>query len=70
MIADYERLLDEILSRLSPATHATAIALARLPEDIKGFGHVKQASYAKAKKREAFLLAELRNPAPVKVAAE
>jgi indolepyruvate ferredoxin oxidoreductase len=70
MITDYERLLDEIESRLTPATHATALALARLPEDVRGFGHVKQASYAKAKKREAFLLAELRNPAPVKVAAE
>ena len=70
MIADYERLLDEIESRLSPATHATAVALAALPEDVKGFGHIKDASLAKAKKREAFLLAELRNPAPVKVAAE
>jgi indolepyruvate ferredoxin oxidoreductase len=70
MIADYERLLDEIGSRLSPATHATAVALARLPEDVKGFGHIKDASLAKAKKREALLLAELRNPAPVKVAAE
>jgi indolepyruvate ferredoxin oxidoreductase len=46
------------------------VALARLPEDVKGFGHIKDASLAKAKKREAFLLAELRNPAPVKVAAE
>jgi indolepyruvate ferredoxin oxidoreductase len=70
MIADYERLLDEIESRLSTATHATAVALARLPEDIKGFGHVKHESWTKAKKREAVLLAELRNPAPVKVAAE
>ncbi|HXF55859.1 MAG TPA: indolepyruvate ferredoxin oxidoreductase family protein [Hyphomicrobiaceae bacterium] len=70
MIADYERLLDEIERRLSPATHRVAVALARLPEDVKGFGHVKQASWTKAKKRESFLLAELRKPAPVKVAAE
>ena len=28
MIADYEKLLDEIAERLSPATHATAVALA------------------------------------------
>jgi len=70
MIADYERLLDEIESRLSPATHRTAVALARLPEDVKGFGYVKHASWTKAKKRESFLLAELRKPAPVKVAAE
>jgi len=70
MIADYERLLDEIAGRLSRATHATAVALARLPEDIKGFGHVKLAAYAAAKQREAQLLADLRAPAPSLRAAE
>src|SRR5581483_10355062 len=64
MIADYERLLEEIATRLSPATHATAVALASLPLDIKGFGHVKQRHYKIAKNRETALLAELRNPSP------
>jgi hypothetical protein len=44
-------------------SNATAIALAALPEEIKGFGHVKQANYPMAKVREAALLAELRLPA-------
>ncbi len=70
MIADYERLLDEIATRLSPATHATAVALAALPLDIKGFGHVKQRNYRIAKNRETALLAELRNPSPALKAAE
>ena len=64
MIADYELLLDEIVRRLSPQTHATAVALARLPLDIKGFGHIKLRNYKAAKAREAALLAKLRNPAP------
>ena len=64
MIADYETVLDEIERRLSPATHATAVQLAQLPEDIKGFGHVKLANYETAKKREANLLAMLRDPKP------
>ncbi|MFZ1104661.1 MAG: indolepyruvate ferredoxin oxidoreductase family protein [Hyphomicrobiaceae bacterium] len=64
MIADYERLLEEIAQRLSPATHHTAIALAGLPLEIKGFGHIKERNYKLAKGREATLLAELRSPSP------
>lgn len=70
MIADYEAVLAEITTRLSQATYGTALALASLPMDIKGFGHIKHANWEAAKKREAELLAELRNPTPVKVAAE
>ena len=71
MIADYELLLDEIVRRLSPQTHATAVALARLPLDIKGFGHIKLRNYKTVKAREAALLANLRNPAsPALKAAE
>jgi indolepyruvate ferredoxin oxidoreductase len=64
MIADYEKLLDEIAERLTPATHATAVALATLPLDIKGYGHIKERNYKAAKAREAALLAELRDPSP------
>jgi len=72
MITDYEALLAEIERRLTPETHHTALALAALPQDIKGFGHVKLANYEKAKMRQAALLADLRDPkpAPVLKAAE
>jgi indolepyruvate ferredoxin oxidoreductase len=69
MITDYERLLDEITTRLAPATHPTAVALASLPLDIKGFGHIKQRNYKIARNREAALLAELRNPSPAALKA-
>jgi indolepyruvate ferredoxin oxidoreductase len=64
MIADYEALLDEIAGRLSPANHHTAVALASLPLEIRGFGHIKERNYTLAKGREATLLAELRSPSP------
>jgi indolepyruvate ferredoxin oxidoreductase len=64
MIADYEKLLDEIAERLSPATHANAVALASLPLDIKGFGHIKQRNFELTKARQATLLNALRNPSP------
>jgi indolepyruvate ferredoxin oxidoreductase len=63
-IADYEALLDELVAALSPATHATAVALAALPLEVRGFGHVKERNWRLAKDREAALLAELRNPSP------
>ncbi len=70
MILDYEVVLGEIERRLSKDTHAVAMALARLPEEIRGFGHVKHANYEKAKRKEASLLAMLRDPKPARVAAE
>jgi indolepyruvate ferredoxin oxidoreductase len=67
MIADYDRLLDEIAERLSPANHHTAVALASLPLEIRGFGHIKERNYQLARGREATLLAELRSPSPAPV---
>ncbi len=64
MIGDYETMLDEIERRLSADTHRAAVALARLPEEIKGFGHVKHKNYEAALKKQATLLGMLRDPKP------
>ena len=69
LIADYEKIVLEIAGQLSPANHGLAVAIAELPQSIRGFGHVKAESIAKAKAREASLLAELRRSA-VAMAAE
>ena len=70
LIADYEALMREIAAKLTPANHATALDLARIPERIRGYGHVKDANLEAAKRDEAALLAAFRNPAPVRAAAE
>ncbi|MCW5748599.1 MAG: indolepyruvate ferredoxin oxidoreductase family protein, partial [Alphaproteobacteria bacterium] len=70
LIADYEALIEEILGKLSAANHAIAVQLAALPDDIRGFGHVKDAHLAKVRARWASLLASFRAPAPLKQAAE
>jgi indolepyruvate ferredoxin oxidoreductase len=71
LIGEYEAIVTEILAGLSPENHATAVALARLPLEIRGFGHVKEANLAKAKAKEAELLAAFRAPpAPHAIAAE
>ncbi|NJM35788.1 MAG: indolepyruvate ferredoxin oxidoreductase family protein [Rhodomicrobium sp.] len=64
LIADYEAVLDEIGRRLKPETHEIAVALAAVPERIRGFGPVKLASIEKARLREKELLDILRGSPP------
>jgi indolepyruvate ferredoxin oxidoreductase len=49
LIGEYELLIDELLVSLSPANHELAIELARMPEQIRGFGHVKEAQLVKVR---------------------
>jgi indolepyruvate ferredoxin oxidoreductase len=73
LLSDYRALLDEILADLTPENHACAVALASLPEKIRGFGHVKLRNIEIAKTEEQALLARFRAtaaPAPLKLAAE
>jgi indolepyruvate ferredoxin oxidoreductase len=60
LVGEYEALLTEITAGLTPDNHTAAVELAGLPESIRGFGHVKEANLAKAKAREAELLAAFR----------
>jgi indolepyruvate ferredoxin oxidoreductase len=71
LVRDYVALVEEILGKLSPANHVTAVGLASLPAKIRGFGHVKERNLQAAKAEEAALLERLRTPEPpVQVAAE
>jgi indolepyruvate ferredoxin oxidoreductase len=70
LIGEYEALVAELLNGLSPANHALAVKLAAIPDDIKGYGHVKDAHLVKAKQKEAELLNQWRNPEALKAAAE
>jgi indolepyruvate ferredoxin oxidoreductase len=59
MIAEYEQLLADIATNLTPANHATAISLAALPLDVKGYGYIKEGNYKQVKAKEAVLLRRL-----------
>jgi indolepyruvate ferredoxin oxidoreductase len=41
LIASYQATLSALIERLNPDTTADALAFAKLPEQIRGFGHVK-----------------------------
>jgi indolepyruvate ferredoxin oxidoreductase len=57
LIAEYEADVDRLLAKLSPANHALAVQIASLPEDIRGFGHVKTRHLAAARKKHDDLIA-------------
>jgi indolepyruvate ferredoxin oxidoreductase len=57
LIVDYRATIEALLAELALANHALAVEIARVPEHIRGFGHVKEAHLAKAKALEAELLA-------------
>ncbi|HFB2048088.1 MAG: indolepyruvate ferredoxin oxidoreductase family protein [Hyphomicrobiaceae bacterium] len=70
MIADYEKLLDRLIPKLSPTTHAVITELASLPMSVKGFGCVKFSNYKKATIKQGYLLNELEKLQSLKEVAD
>ena len=70
LITEYEANLNELLGGLSADNLSTAVAIASLPADIRGYGHIKEASMQKAAVKRAELLAAWRaGTVPVRKAA-
>jgi indolepyruvate ferredoxin oxidoreductase len=69
LIEDYAVTVDELLARLDRDNHALAVEIASIPEQIRGYGHIKEANFAKAKKRWDELMAAWRNPSAARAAA-
>ncbi len=55
LIADYEAGLAKIVSGLSAERLETAVCIAAIPQKIRGYGHVKEASLGPAKAEEKAL---------------
>lgn len=62
LITDYENTIDELLAGLTSQNHEIAVAIASIPEHIRGYGHVKERHLEKAKDEEAALLRAFRDP--------
>ena len=58
-IADYRAGVDKALAGLSAESLATAVELARVPEDIRGYGHVKARHEHAAKAKWDVLIAKV-----------
>jgi indolepyruvate ferredoxin oxidoreductase len=70
LIGQYETLVDELLAGLAPHNHELAVALASIPEHIRGYGHVKERHLKDAKAREAVLLDRFRGRPATAAAAK
>ncbi len=57
LIEEYKNSLSIVLGQLSAENHALALELARLPEQIKGFGHVKERNVKAARMQWSALMA-------------
>jgi indolepyruvate ferredoxin oxidoreductase len=60
LVAEYRQTIDELLSGLRADNLALAVQIASLPEDIRGYGHVKAAHLKPAKEKWARLMAQWR----------
>jgi indolepyruvate ferredoxin oxidoreductase len=72
LITAYEKDVATVLELLSPVTIDTAVELLSLPDQIRGFGPVKEKAAGEAELRHAQLAADLVSPppAPRQLAAE
>ena len=62
MLAEFERWLDEALAQLSCQNLPSAVALAKLPGEVRGYGHVRHAAYARMQTRWQELQQEFERP--------
>jgi indolepyruvate ferredoxin oxidoreductase len=73
LIGDYRATVEELLGSVSSRNIALAAEIARIPELIRGYGHVKARHLKAAKEREAELLSAYRSgkaEPPAAMAAE
>jgi indolepyruvate ferredoxin oxidoreductase len=64
LIAEYRGTVSTLLPRLTEENLALATDIARIPEDIRGFGHVKDRHLKAAKEKEAALKREFATNSP------
>ena len=69
LIGEYEATVRELLQRLDRDAHAVCVQIASIPEEIRGYGHVKERHLQAARAKQAELVAALRAPAAGRAAA-
>jgi indolepyruvate ferredoxin oxidoreductase len=60
LIGEYERTVETLLAALSAQNHGLAVQIASVPEEIRGYGHIKQKSIDAARAKSDQLLARYR----------
>ena len=69
LIADYVDRVEALLAGLTADNHTLAVAIAEVPDRIRGFGHVKERNVEAAQAEVARLRAEIREERQARAAA-
>jgi indolepyruvate ferredoxin oxidoreductase len=69
LVGEYRASIEQVLARLTAANHALALEIATVPEQIKGFGHVKERNLVAARERWQALMARWAAPHEARQAA-
>ena len=69
LVTEFEAELGRIAAELTPERFDAAVGLARIPQDIRGFGFIKAEAMERAAEKRRALEEEFRQPA-MRMAAE
>ena len=69
LIGEYQVCIDELLTGLRADNLALAVEIASIPEDIRGYGHVKERHLAAARLKWAALMTQWRQSEPARKSA-
>jgi indolepyruvate ferredoxin oxidoreductase len=69
LIGEYEAAIDELLAGLDAGKLPLAVEIARIPEEIRGYGHVKERHLVAARAKWQRLTAQWRGPSAERRAA-
>jgi indolepyruvate ferredoxin oxidoreductase len=70
LIGEYEKTVERLAETLDSDNHALAVEIAKLPMEMRGFGHIKAQNVVHAKQEEARLMALFESPTTHASAAE
>jgi indolepyruvate ferredoxin oxidoreductase len=62
LIGEYRRMIETALGRLGPQNHDTAVAIAELPDEIRGYERIKLDNVRRVREKAEQLLATLSQP--------
>ena len=68
LVENYDKGLDLLISKLTADNLPTAVEIAQLPQTIRGYGHIKEASIEQAKTVRTALLEKFNDPTTQKAA--
>ena len=69
LIGEYRASVEQVIAGLDAGNHSLALEIAAIPEQIKGYGHVKERNLAAARQRWDALMQRWGRPAAERRAA-